>query len=197
MKKTAAWTVLLAAVLILAQSGCAPADPKIALLNRLKSASKLAAVKFTFNKIIWGEKEKRLFIKLQNATFLATSKVEITAGIDLAKVKAGDVDLSRKSVRIKLPPVEIIAYSYPFEKIQVDRNYTATRFLNPIRLEDMEEFLRLADADVRKSLDGLGLRRKAEENTRTLLTRILTKFGFESVDLDFSPGGPLAFTAYE
>ena len=197
MKKTAVWTVLLAAVLILAQSGCAPADPKIALLNRLKSASKLAAVKFTFNKIIWGEKEKRLFIKLQNATFLATSKVEITAGIDLAKVKAGDVDLSRKSVRIKLPPVEIIAYSYPFEKIQVDRNYTANRFLNPIRLEDMEEFLRLADADVRKSLDGLGLRRKAEENTRTLLTRILTKFGFESVDLDFSPGGPLAFTAYE
>ena len=197
MKKTAAWTVLLAAVLILAQSGCAPADPKIALLNRLKSASKLAAVKFTFNKIIWGEKEKRLFIKLQNATFLATSKVEITAGIDLAKVKAGDVDLSRKSVRIKLPPVEIIAYSYPFEKIQVDRNYTANRFLNPIRLEDMEDFLRLADADVRKSLDGLGLRRKAEENTRTLLTRILTKFGFESVDLDFSPGGPLAFTAYE
>ena len=197
MKKTAAWTVLLAAVLILAQSGCAPADPKIALLNRLKSASKLAAVKFTFNKIIWGEKEKRLFIKLQNATFLATSKVEITAGIDLAKVKAGDVDLSRKSVRIKLPPVEIIAYSYPFEKIQVDRNYTANRFLNPIRLEDMEDFLRLADVDVRKSLDGLGLRRKAEENTRTLLTRILTKFGFESVDLDFSPGGPLAFTAYE
>jgi hypothetical protein len=197
MKKITAWTVLAAAVLILAQPGCAPADPKIALLNRLKSASKLAAVKFTFNKIIWGEKEKRLFIKLKNATFLATSKVEITAGIDLAKVKAGDVDLSRKSVRIKLPPVEVIAYSYPFEKIQVDRNYTANRFLNPIRLEDMEEFLRLADADVRKSLDGLGLRRKAEENTRTLLTRILTKFGFESVDLDFSPGGPLAFTAYE
>ncbi len=197
MKKSVACAVLAAIVLLLAQSGCAPADPKITLLNRLKSASKLAAVKFTFNKIIWGEKEKRLFIKLANATFLATSKVEITAGIDLAKIRAGDVDLSRKAVKIKLPPVEIIAYSYPFEKIQVDRNYTASRFLNPIRLEDMEEFLRLADADVRKSLDGLGLRRKAEDNTRTLLTRILTKFGFESVDLDFSPGGPLAFTAYE
>ena len=196
MKKSAR-AVLAAIVLLLVQSGCAPADPKIALINRLKSASKLAAVKFTFNKIIWGEKEKRLFIKLKNATFLATSKVEITAGIDLAKVSAGDIDISRKSVKVKLPPVEIIAYSYPFEKIQVDRNYTANRFLNPIRLEDMEEFLRLADADVRKSLDGLGLRRKAEENTRTLLTRILAKFGFQSVDLEFSPGGPLAFTAYE
>jgi hypothetical protein len=197
MRKITACTILAAAVLFLAQSACAPADPKIALLNRLKSASKLATVKFTFNKIIWGEKEKRLFIKLRNASFLATSKVEITAGIDLSKVKAGDVDLSRRAVKVKLPPVEIIAYSYPFEKIQVDRNYTSNRFLNPIRLEDMEEFLRLADADVRRSLDGLGLRRKAEENTRTLLTRILTKFGFESVDLDFSPGGPLAFTAYE
>ena len=198
MKKTAAALLLAAAaVLLLAPTGCAPADPKIALLNRLKSASKLAAVKFTFNKIIWGEKEKRLFIKLRNASFLATSKVEITAGIDLAKVTAGDIDIARRAVKVKLPPVEIIAYSYPFEKIQVDRNYTSNRFLNPIRLEDMEEFLRLADADVRRSLDGLGLRRKAEENTRTLLTRILTKFGFESVDLDFSPGGPLAFAAYE
>ncbi len=197
MRKTAAALLLAAAALLAVQPACAPADPKIALLNRLKSASKLAAVKFTFNKIIWGEKEKRLFIKLHNASFLASSKVEITAGIDLAKVKAGDVDLSRRAVKVKLPPVEIIAYSYPFEKIQVDRNYTSNRFLNPIRLEDMEEFLRLADADVRRSLDGLGLRRKAEENTRTLLTRILTKFGFESVDLDFSPGGPLAFAAYE
>jgi hypothetical protein len=197
MKKTISGAVLAAIVLILIQAGCAPSDPKIALLNRLKSAAKLAAVKFTFNKIIWGEKEKRLFIKLKNATFLATSKVEITAGIDLSKIKAGDIDVTRRSIKVKLPPVEIIAYSYPFEKIQVDRNYTANRFLNPIRLEDMEEFLRLADADVRKSLDGLGLRRKAEDNTRTLLTRILTKFGFQAVDLEFAAGGPLAFTAYE
>lgn len=197
MRKASAYAVLAAIILIFFQYGCAPADPKIALLNRLKSAAKLAAVKFTFNKIIWGEKEKRVFIKLKNASFLATSKVQITAGIDLSKVKAGDVEISKRSIKVKLPPVEIIAYSYPFEKIQVDRNYTANRFLNPIRLEDMEEFLRLADADVRKSLDGLGLRRKAEDNTRALLTRILTKFGFESVDLDFSPGGPLAFTAYE
>jgi len=197
MRKILSGAVLAAIVLLLFQPGCAPADPKIALLNRLKSASKLATVKFTFNKIIWGEKEKRIFIKLKNASFLATSKVDITAGIDLAKIRGDDLDLSRQSVRLKLPPVEIIAYSYPFEKIQVDRNYTANRFLNPIRLEDMEEFLRLADADVRKSLDGLGLRRKAEDNTRALLTRFLKKFGFASIDLEFSPGGPLAFTAYE
>jgi hypothetical protein len=197
MRKIAAGAVAASIVLLLAQTGCAPADPKIALLNRLKSASKLATVKFTFNKIIWGEKEKRIFIKLRNASFLATSKVEITAGIDLSKIKAGDVDVGRKAIHIKLPPVEIIAYSYPFERIQVDRNYTSNRFLNPIRLEDMEEFLRLADADVRKSLDGLGLRRRAEDNTRTLLTRVLKKFGFEAVDLEFSAGGPLAFTAYE
>lgn len=197
MKKAASGAVLAATVLLLFQAGCAPADPKIALLNRLKSAAKLATVQFTFNKIIWGEKEKRIFIKLKTASFLATSKVAITAGIDLAKVKAADVDVSGRGVRVKLPPVEIVAYSYPFEKVQVDRNYTSNRFLNPIRVEDMEEFLRLADGDVRKSLDGLGLRRRAEDNTRTLLTRILSKFGFQTVDLEFSPGGPLVFAAYE
>jgi hypothetical protein len=197
MKKALSSAALLSIALLLAQSSCVPPDPQAALLNRLKGAAKLATVKFTFNKIIWGEKEKRIFIKLKNASFLAFSKVEITAGIDLSKIKASDVSVVRRSVRVKLPPVEIIAYSYPFEKVAVDRNYTANRFLNSIRLEDMEEFLRLADADVRKSLDGLGLRRRAEENTRVLLTRVLTKFGFEAVDLEFSASGPLAFTAYE
>jgi hypothetical protein len=196
MKKTAAAT-LLASFLLLLASGCAPADGKSVLLNRLKSAAKLATVKFTFHKIVWGEKEKRVFIKLKNASFLAFSKVEITAGIDLAKIKGSDVVVSGRTVRVKLPPVEIVAYSYPFEKVEVDRSYTSSRFLNPIRLEDMEEFLRQADADVRRSLDGLGLRKRAEANTRALLTRVLTKFGFQVVDLEFTDAGPLTFKAYE
>jgi hypothetical protein len=196
MKKITA-AAALASFLLLLGAGCAPADGKSVLLNRLKSAAKLATVKFTFHKIVWGEKEKRVFIKLKNASFLAFSKVEITAGIDLAKIKGSDVDISGRTVRVKLPPVEIVAYSYPFEKVEVDRSYTSNRFLNPIRLEDMEEFLRLADADVRRSLDGLGLRKRAESNTRALLTRVLLKFGFQVVDLEFTEAGPLTFKAYE
>jgi len=190
-------TVVWALAALLAASCGRPPDPTPLLLNRLQGAARLATVKFTFNKIIWGEKEKRLFIRLNNASFVAYSKVEITAGIDLSKVQSRDVEIAGRSVQVHLPPVEIVAYSYPFEKIAVDRNYTASRFLNPIRLEDMEEFLRLADADVRRSLDSLGLRRRAEDNTRALLVRVLKKFGFETVDLVFAEGGPLAFTAYE
>jgi hypothetical protein len=196
MKKVAVGVVLAAYLLILG-TGCAPAGGKGELLNRLKSAAKLATVKFTFHKIVWGEKEKRVFIKLKNSSFLAFSKIEITAGIDLAKLKASDVEMKGKAIQIKLPPVEIVAYSYPFEKVEVDRTYTSSRFLNPIRLEDMEEFLRLADADVRRSLDGLGLRKRAEANTRALLTRVLAKFGFETIDLEFTDAGPLTFKAYE
>lgn len=196
-RRTATLAAAAALTALLVAACGSPPSPTVVLLNRLKGAAKLATVKFTFNKIIWGEKEKRIFIKLKNASFLAYSKVEITAGIDLAKLQSRDVEVRGRAVRIKLPPAEIIAYSYPFEKIQVDRNYTANRFLNPIRLEDMEEFLRLADSDVRRNLDGLGLRRRAEENTRLLLGRVLKKFGFETVDLEFSEAGPLAFTAYE
>jgi hypothetical protein len=196
MKKNGAWAVLAAFLLLLA-SGCAPGDGKSELLNRLKSAAKLATVKFTFHKVIWGEKEKRVFIKLRNASFLAFSKIEITAGIDLGKLKATDVIVSGKSIRVTLPPVEIVAYSYPFEKVEVDRSYTSSRFLNPIRLDDMEEFLRQADADVRRSLDGLGLRKRAEANTSALLTRVLAKFGFQTIDLEFTDGGPLTFKSYE
>jgi hypothetical protein len=185
MKKAIGALFLASATLLLGQLSCAKPDDRIAILNRLQQASKLATVKFTYNKIVWGEKEKRLFIKLHNASFLAYSKVEITAGIDLAKIKPDDIVLGSKSIQIKLPPVEIITYSYPFQKIEVDPNYTTNRFLNTIRVEDMEEFLRLADADIRKSLDHLGIEERAQENTRTFLTKILKKFNFEIIAIEF------------
>jgi hypothetical protein len=195
-RRRAGWLGLLG-ILLAYQAGCARPDPKAFLLNRLQSAAKLATVKFTFNKVIWGEKEKRLFLKLKNASFLALSKVEITAGIDLAKMKPSDVEISGRHVRLKVPPVEVVAYAFPFEKIEVDRNYTASRFLNPIRLEDFEELLRLADADVRRSLAFLGIEKRTLDNTRTVLVRILKKFGFDTVEVDFTPAVSLGFAAYE
>jgi hypothetical protein len=187
MKKACGVALLAAWGLSLGLTSCAKPDTRALLLNRLKQASKLATVKFTYNKIVWGEKEKRLFIKLRNASFLAYSKVEITAGIDLAKVKPGNITLGRRSIQLTLPPVEIITYSYPFQKLEVDPNYTANHFLNAIRVEDMEEFLRLADADIRMSLNHLGIEERARENTRALLTKILTKFNFEFIDIAFEP----------
>jgi len=196
MKRIAGTALLAATGLCLGFAvSCVKADSKTILLNRLKQASKLATVKFTYNKIVWGEKEKRLFIKLRTASFLAYSKIEITAGIDLAKVKPANVTVGPRSVQLTLPPVEIITYSYPFQKIEVDPNYTANRFLNTIRVEDMEEFLRLADADIRRSLNHLGIEERARTNTRALLTKILKKFNFEMIDIDFeAPTKPLTLS---
>lgn len=196
--KARRWIGVLGLGAILAsQAGCVRPDPKAILLNRLQSVAKLATVKFTFQKIIWGEKEKRIFLKLQNATFLALSKIEVTAGIDLAKVKPSDVTLDGRRVHLKVPPVEVVAYAFPFEKIEVDRDYTASRFLNPIRLEDVEELLRQADADARRSLNFLGLETRTMDNTRALLVRILKKFGFDPIEVEFTPSRPLSFNAYE
>ncbi len=198
MKGRTAWVsaaTLLASALAFGLTSCARPDPQAVILNRLKQASKLATVKFTYNKIVWGEKEKRLFIKLHNASFLAYSKVEITAGIDLAKIRPGNVTVGPKSIQLTLPPVEIITYSYPYREVEVDPNYTANRFLNTIRVEDMEEFLRQADADIRASLGHLGIEDRARENTRALLTKILRKFGIETIVIGFEPQpGPLTLT---
>jgi hypothetical protein len=41
------------------------------------------------------------------------------------------------------------------------------------------------------------MRKRAESNTRALLTRVLAKFGFQTIDLEFTDGGPLTFKSYE
>jgi len=159
---------------------------KVLVLSKIKKVAKLAVVKFTLKKMVWGTSEKKiLFFKLKDAQYFAYAEIEISAGIDLNKINMNRIKIVGNSLDIRLPPVEILKYNFDFEKTKIDYQYTYDNFFNRMKLDEVEEFLRKADIEVRKSLNHLGIKETTQKKTILSLKNLLKQFNFESVHLYF------------
>ena len=159
------------------------------IVNKIRKVAKLATVKFVIKKVVVGKKEKKILflLNLKNAKFLAYTRAFIKAGIDLNKIEANDIKVDNKRVEIKLPPVEIVEFSYPPEEMKPDLKYTANKFLNKLTASDIESFYRMAEAEIRAYINYLGIKEAAEEKTRFFLEKLFIQMGFEEIYIHFKP----------
>ncbi|MEQ8906496.1 DUF4230 domain-containing protein [Ekhidna sp.] len=165
-------------------------DDRGLVVGKIKKASKLATTEFTIDKIVYGVKRKRLLwvVKLNEAKFLAHSKAIVKAGVDLEKLKKEDVDIDGKSISLKLPPVEVINFSYPAEQFRQDTLISTDAFLNKISLEDQESFFQDAEIDIRNSLKHMNIIEATEKKTRLMLETLLRTLGYQEIYIDFHKG---------
>ncbi|WP_370086228.1 DUF4230 domain-containing protein [Ekhidna sp.] len=165
-------------------------DDRGLVVGKIKKASKLATTEFTIDKIVYGVKRKRLLwvVKLNEAKFLAHSKAIVKAGVDLEKLKKEDVDIQGKSISLKLPPVEVINFSYPSEFFARDTLISTDAFLNKISLEDQEQFFQDAEIDIRNSLKHMNIVEATQKKTRLMLENLLRTLGYQEIYIDFHEG---------
>ena len=156
-------------------------------MGKIHKASKLATSEFTIDKIVHGTKAKKIgwFIKLNEARFLMHSKVVVKAGINLEKLTREDIEIDNNSISLKLPPIEVINFSYPPDSFRIDNQITRNQFLNTITVVDQEEFLRRAELDVRNNLEHMGIVQTTQQRTRTMLTTMLRSLGYEEIYISF------------
>lgn len=160
------------------------------VVGKIKKASKLATSEFTIDKIVYGVKRKRLLwvVKLNEAKFLAHSKAIVKAGVNLEKLRKEDVDIDGKSISLKLPPVEVINFSYPSELFEMDTLISTDAFLNKISLDDQEQFFQDAEIDIRNSLKHMNIVEATEKKTRLLIENLLRTLGYTEVYIEFHKG---------
>lgn len=160
------------------------------VVGKIKKASKLATTEFTIDKIVYGVKRKRLLwvVKLNEAKFLAHSKAIVKAGVDLEKLRKDDVDIEGNSISLKLPPVEVINFSYPAELFEMDTLISTDAFLNRISLDDQEKFFQDAEIDIRNSLKHMNIIEATEKKTRLMLENLLRTLGYEEIYIEFHKG---------
>ena len=108
-------------------------------------------------------------------------------GIDLNKIRKEDVDIKDNAISLTLPPVEVLNFSYPFEKFKEDSTIRDDAFMNRISVFDIEEFYRQGEMDIRSNLQFMGLVDKTKTNTRILLRGMLAGLGYEEIYIDFKP----------
>jgi len=174
--------------LMLVFSSCR--DERGLVVGKVKKASKLATTEFTIDKIVYGVKRKRLLwlVKLNQAQFIAHSQAIVKAGVDLNKLKQENVSIQEKRISLKLPPVEVINFSYPAEKFRADTLISGDAFLNKISLRDQEKFFQDAETDIRNSLKYMDIVKTTEKKTRVMIEALLRTMGYEEIYIDFEKG---------
>jgi hypothetical protein len=164
------------------------------VVGKIQKASKLSVVEFKVDKLVFGVKDKRILwvVKLNQAQFLAQSQAIIKAGVDLTRLEEEDVKINGRRISLKLPPVQVINFSYPAEQFQEIKLLSSNAFSTRITLEDQEKFFRDAELDIRNSLEFMDIRRITEDKTRLMLEALLKSLGYTEIFISFREGDLIA-----
>lgn len=177
--------------LIFILATCKNEDKRYMVVSKIQGAAKLATTEAVIDKVIFGTKDKKFLwvITVNQAQFAATSQAIVKTGIDLNKIKPEDIKTEGKRISIELPAVQVLDFSYPFEKYQIDSSITRNAFLNKMSIEDHEYLYRQAELDIRRQLPYLGIKATTESKTRLLLEGLLRNLGYEEIYISFKEDG--------
>ncbi len=162
-------------------------DKRSFTVARIKDAAKLATTETVIEKVVIGNKTRKVLkiFTLGEARFVCFSEARIKSGIDLKKLTKDDVKINGKQIELQLPPVEVINFSYPFEKFRIDSTLLDNGFWVSINVTDMEEFFRMAELDIRAQLPYMGLVETTENKTRQMMEVLLRSIGYEDIYITF------------
>ena len=153
------------------------------VVDRIQKLQRLETVVYTMDKIVTGEKQSAIL-----PDFLAGDRLlmlvhgEVIAGIDFQTLKASDVQVTGKQVRIRLPKARVLVTRLDSGKTRVYSR--ATGLLVPVdpnletqvRAEAEKELLQAALAD--------GILQKAQENALSTITSLMLGMGFGEVQYE-------------
>lgn len=169
---------------------CQEQDKRYLVVSKVKRAAKLATTETVVDKVVLGTQEKKLlgFIKVNKAHFAAYTQAIITSGIDMSELVQDDIVIDKKRIAINMPHVQVLDFSYPFDRYRIDSTVTRNRFLNKIDVLDHERFYMMAELDIRNNLQYTGIKESTEAKARQLMEGLLKNLGYEEIYITFKEG---------
>lgn len=162
-------------------------EERALVVGKIQAAADLVTTEFTVDKVVFGTKTKNLmWFKFSEAQFMAYSKAKIKTGVDLTRIEEKDIIISGDKIDLKLPPIEVINFSYPPSSFVEDSLISDPKvFLTTINLEDQEEFFRLAELDIRSNLQYMGIVKTSQNHTRQMFNVLLKSLGYKEIYISF------------
>jgi hypothetical protein len=153
------------------------------VVDRIQKLQRLETVVYTMDKIVTGEKESSIL-----PNFLAGDRLllmvhgEVIAGIDFQTLKASDVQVADKRIRVRVPQAQLLVTRLDSSKTRVYSRQTG--LLVPTD-PDLESQVRNdAEAELRRSALADGILQKAQENARSTLLSLMQSMGFQDVQFE-------------
>lgn len=157
------------------------------VVTAVQDLARLESARFHMERVIdLKERQSSLFglIEADDAILLVAA-ADVTAGVDLAKLRPEDVELdeARRRAVLTLPPVEVFD-----SVIDTDRTYVHTRSTDLLasRKEDLETRARKeATKELEQAAIAAGILARAEANTALTVRSLVKSLGFDEVEIRF------------
>lgn len=158
-----------------------------AVVKEIQALQRLETAVFTIEKIIEAGTETNAFQEiLYGDRILLIAHGQIIAGFNLSEISEKDVNVSGQSLRIQLPPPQILVTSLDNEKTRV---YDRKLGLLSKGDKDLEAQARLkAESEITKAACEAKILEEASENARKQLTTLFTALGFSEITINIPQG---------
>jgi hypothetical protein len=157
-------------------------------IESIQAMSKLGTVEYHFNKIIAAKDNQ--WYTIGDRKLMAKCKATVVAGVDASQIQFTEVNSKEKSIKLLLPPVELITFDIPpksVEKIKSQIDFMRGNFNN----EEMDTLLVRAEKLIREDIKEFNIKSEAEKNAKLWLVQILRKAGFVAIEIKTSPQSKL------
>jgi len=146
------------------------------LLRQVQTLSQLVTVQYVMEKVVILEDVKWF----GENRVLMVAHGNVKAGVDLSRLEPGDLQVSGKTIRIKLPPPQITdSYLDDKQTKVIERTTGLLRTFD----KDLEQTVRQnAVADISRAARSGGILKDAESRARAQLTNLFQQLGFEKVE---------------
>jgi len=153
-----------------------------AVLDRIRRLSRLETVAFSMDKIVEGERESAYLPNfLVGEKLLLIAHGDVTAGVDLAELKPGDVWVHGDSVTVRLPQPQILSTRIDNARTRIYSRTTGVLVTADPNLET--QVRQAAEDQITKSALADGILDRAGENARSNVSALLAGLGFKKVDV--------------
>jgi hypothetical protein len=155
------------------------------VIDRVRALSKLETVHYELEKVVTGKSSGPLPDWFTSDKILLVAHGQVAAGVDLAKLRPGDVTVVSDTVTIRLPEPEIL-----FSTLDNDKTYVYDRQTGIFNKPDPNletEIRRVAEQEILKTALEDGILAKAAGNAQDVLRTLITGLGYEEVRFTNSP----------
>ena len=152
------------------------------VVRQIQQLDRLETVSYTMDKIISGERANAYLPKfLAGDRLLLVVHGQVVAGINLAGLRPGDVQVQGQKVSIHLPAAEVFSTRIDNARTKVYSRDTGL-FSSPD--PDLESEVRVeAERQLQQAALQDGILKTANDNARSTISGMLTGFGFHEVDV--------------
>jgi hypothetical protein len=158
-----------------------------AVVSQIQRLQRLETVVFGIDRIVIGEREVRYMPRvLAGERLLLIVFGEVVAGVDLGRVRADDVEVSGRAVRLRLPEPEIFTTRLDNARTRVYSRETG--LFSPVDPNLESAARRDAEQQIRQAAIDAKILDVAKANAAATLTSFLRGLEFDSAEVEWHRG---------